>query len=266
MCLSAWAVCEFCLSRKFRVVYSFGFCYNKKECMVNIPDSMGNREGLSEMALIVIEGLDGSGKGTQSALLETYAQARGGVRKITFPDYDSPSSALVKMYLAGDFGTEAGAVNAYAASMFYAVDRFASFQTQWKEDYHAGKTIIADRYVTANMVYQLSKLPETEWEDFLFWLEDLEYGKLGLPRPDRVLYLDVPPHVSQQLLQSRYGGDLSKKDIHEKDLKYLLHCRECALFAAKKLNWKVLNCADENGLRSIEDIHNEIVHELEDLL
>ena len=218
------------------------------------------------MALIVIEGLDGSGKGTQSAMLEDYAQKHGGALKITFPDYESPSSALVKMYLAGDFGKEAGAVNAYAASCFYAVDRFASFQTKWKEAYLSGTTIIADRYVTANLVYQLSKLPENEWDDFIHWLEDFEYGKLGLPRPDKVLYLDVPPEVSQELLQKRYSGDLSKKDIHEKDLAFLLHCRECALYAAKKLNWTVLSCAKDNILRTIEDIHHEILFELEDLL
>lgn len=218
------------------------------------------------MALIVIEGLDGSGKGTQSAMLEEYAQKHGGALKITFPDYESPSSALVKMYLAGDFGKDAGAVNAYAASSFYAVDRFASFQTKWKEAYLSGTTIIADRYVTANLVYQLSKLPESEWDDFIHWLEDFEYGKLGLPRPDKVLYLDVPPEVSQELLQKRYSGDLSKKDIHEKDLAFLLHCRECALYAAKKLNWTVLSCAKDNILRTIEDIHHEILFELEDLL
>ena len=218
------------------------------------------------MALIVIEGLDGSGKGTQSAMLEEYLKTYKDVHKITFPDYASPSSSLVKMYLAGDFGTEPGAVNAYAASTFYAVDRFASYQTQWKADYAAGKAIIADRYVTANLVYQLSKLPEEEWESFTRWLEDLEYDKLGLPRPDRVLYLDVPPHVSQQLLKKRYAGDVSKKDIHEKDLAYLLHCRECALYAAKKLGWKVLNCAEGDTLRSVEDIHLEIRRELEDLL
>ena len=208
------------------------------------------------MALIVIEGLDGSGKGTQSAKLAAYAEEHGGARKITFPDYDSPSSALVKMYLAGDFGTDAGSVNAYAASTFYAVDRFASYQMQWKADYLAGKTIIADRYVTANIVYQLSKLPETEWDSFIHWLEDLEYGKLGLPRPDRVLYLDVPPEVSQKLLQNRYQGDLTKKDIHEKDLAYLLHCRECALFAAEKLGWKYTTELDDGIRLAYEDFLN----------
>lgn len=218
------------------------------------------------MALVVIEGLDGSGKGTQSAMLEEYALKHGGACKITFPDYESPSSALVKMYLAGDFGKEAGSVNAYAASSFYAVDRFASYQTKWKEAYLSGTTIIADRYVTANMVYQLSKLPENEWDSFIQWLEDFEYEKLGLPRPDRVLYLDVPPEVSQELLKKRYAGDLTKKDIHEKDLAFLLHCRDCALYAAKKLNWTVLSCAKDNNLRTIEDIHHEILTELEGLL
>lgn len=218
------------------------------------------------MALIVIEGLDGSGKGTQSALLAQYAEQHGGARKITFPDYDSPSSALVKMYLAGDFGTDAEAVNAYAASAFYAVDRFASYQTKWKADYLAGKTVIADRYVTANIVYQLSKLPKSDWDAYIQWLEDLEYRKFGLPRPDRVLYLDVPPDVSQLLLQKRYEGDLTKKDIHEKDLAFLLHCRDCALYAAQKLGWTILNCAKGQTLRTIEDIHHEILSELEDLL
>lgn len=218
------------------------------------------------MALIVIEGLDGSGKGTQSELLAEYAQSHGGVKKITFPDYDSPSSSLVKMYLAGEFGTDASSVNAYAASAFYAVDRFASYQTKWKSEYLAGKTIIADRYVTANIVYQLSKLPKTEWNAYIHWLEDFEYCKLGLPRPDRVLYLDVPPKVSQILLKKRYDGDISKKDIHEKNLAFLMHCRECALYAANKLGWTVLNCAEGESLRTIEDIHTEILSELEGLL
>ena len=218
------------------------------------------------MALVVIEGLDGSGKGTQAERLYRYAAGCDGARKITFPDYDSPSSSLVKMYLAGEFGSDAEAVNAYAASAFYAVDRFASFQTKWKADYLAGSTIIADRYVTSNIVYQLSKLPPAEWDGYMSWLEDFEYGKLGLPRPDRVLYLDVPPEVSQELLKKRYQGDVTKKDIHEKDFAFLLHCRDCALYAADKLNWSILNCAAGKTLRSIEDIHQEILTKLEDLL
>lgn len=218
------------------------------------------------MALIVIEGLDGSGKATQAGRLLAYAEKRGGAHKITFPDYDSPSSSLVKMYLAGAFGSDAEAVNAYAASAFYAVDRFASFQIKWKSDYQAGKAIIADRYVTSNIVYQLSKLPRAEWDGYMAWLEDFEYVKLGLPRPDRVLYLDVPPEISQALMLKRYVGDASKKDIHERDFDYLRHCRDCALYAARKLGWTVLNCAANGALRTEEDIHNEILLKLEDLL
>ena len=123
------------------------------------------------MALIVIEGLDGSGKGTQAKLLYDYALSRGCARQVTFPDYDSPSSSLVKMYLKGDFGKEAGDVNAYAASAFYAVDRFASYRMKWKDDYASGVPIISDRYVTSNIVYQLSKLPKTEWKAFVSWLQ-----------------------------------------------------------------------------------------------
>ena len=159
------------------------------------------------MALIVIEGLDGSGKGTQAKLLYDYALSRGRARQVTFPDYDSPSSSLVKMYLKGDFGKEAGDVNAYAASAFYAVDRFASYRMKWKDDYASGVPIISDRYVTSNIVYQLSKLPKTEWKAFVSWLEDLEYEKFGLPRPDRVIYLDMPPKISQRLLTERYAGE-----------------------------------------------------------
>ena len=218
------------------------------------------------MALIVIEGLDGSGKGTQAKLLYDYALSRGRARQVTFPDYDSPSSSLVKMYLKGDFGKEAGDVNAYAASAFYAVDRFASYRMKWKDDYASGVPIISDRYVTSNIVYQLSKLPKTEWKAFVSWLEDLEYEKFGLPRPDRVIYLDVPPAISQRLLTERYAGDTTKKDIHESDIHYLLHCRNCALYAAEHLNWTVLNCAEGDTLRSIEDIHHEIKEKLEDLL
>ena len=116
------------------------------------------------------------------------------------------------------------------------------------------------------IVYQLSKLPKTEWKAFVSWLEDLEYEKFGLPRPDRVIYLDVPPKISQRLLTERYAGDTTKKDIHESDIHYLLHCRDCALYAAEHLNWTVLNCAEGDTLRSIEDIHHEIKEKLEDLL
>ena len=211
------------------------------------------------MSLIVMEGLDGSGKGTQTAMLAQHLRKCGvPVRTITFPNYDSPSSALVKMYLSGEFGKDADSVNAYAASSFYAVDRFASFRMDWQKDYEAGTLILADRYVTSNMVFQMGKLPREEWESFAHWLDDFEYGKLGLPRPDAVLYCDMPIEISQKLLSARYQGDEGKKDIHEKDLAFLKHCRDGAMAACSWVGWQQIHCAQGDQPRSVEDIHAEI--------
>ena len=116
------------------------------------------------MSLIVLEGLDGSGKTTQLPLLEALLAQKGPVKTISFPDYRSPSSALVKMYLAGAFGSAPGDVNPYAAGAFYAVDRYASYQTSWRREYEAGVTILAARYVTSNQIYQMEKLPPCQWE------------------------------------------------------------------------------------------------------
>ncbi len=190
------------------------------------------------MPLIVIEGLDGSGKATNAALLEGYLKEKGKtVKKITFPVYESDSSAPVRMYLSGQFGKKPGDVNAYAASALYAVDRFASYRTDWKSDLDAGAWVIADRYTTSNAVHQASKLEGRERDGYLEWLYDFEFDKMGLPRPDAVIYLDVPPAVSQKLIEGRYAGDNSKKDIHEQDVEYLEHCRSAALYAADKLGW-----------------------------
>ncbi len=208
--------------------------------------------------LIVLEGLDGSGKATQTAMLCDSLLKRGvTMRHISFPDYDEPSSALVKMYLGGEFGKNPNAVNAYAASSFYAVDRFASYAKFWGADYQNGTVIVADRYTTSNLVYQLSKLPKMEWDSFIDWVQDYEYNKLGLPKPDVTLYLDMPPLVSQKLLNQRYHGDTNKKDIHESNLNYLAVCRESAAYAANKLGWQVINCADGDHPKSIEQIHRE---------
>lgn len=212
------------------------------------------------MSLIVLEGLDGSGKGTQTQLLYEALSARpGGVRKVTFPDYASPSSALVKMYLAGEFGTEPGDVNAYAASAFYAVDRYASFRKDWKADYDRGIPVLADRYTTSNLIYQLSKLPRSAWEEYLAWAEDFEYEKLELPRPDRVIYLDMPVEVSQKLLMGRYHGDSGKKDIHENHLEFLRECGECARYAARRLSWSVISCAEGGEPLPVEDIRQRVL-------
>lgn len=208
--------------------------------------------------LIVIEGLDGSGKATQAQFLFEKLLERGlPVRKVSFPNYDSPSSALVKMYLSGEFGTHPDDVNAYAASAFYAVDRFASFKKDWEKHYRSG-LIIADRYTTSNAVHQCSKLKQSEWDSYLHWLFDFEYRLLGIPEPDLVLYLRVDPELSQHLLEERYEGR-DKRDIHEKDLSYLAHCRAAADYCAKKLGWKTIECTENGRMRSAEDIDAEIM-------
>lgn len=210
--------------------------------------------------IIVIEGLDGSGKGTQSNILfDTLCERGYKVKKITFPDYDSPTSSLVKMYLCGELGDSPDAVNAYAASTFYAVDRVASFIKTWKKDYEECDYIIADRYVTSNIIYQMTKVNEDEREEYIEWCEDFEYNRLGVPRPDTVIYLDMPPEVSQKLMSGRYNGDESKKDIHEKNMDFLFKCRESALYALDKLNWIHLSCAKGDTPKSREEISQQIL-------
>lgn len=209
--------------------------------------------------LIVFEGLDGSGKATQTQLFYTFLQNKGlRVRHVSFPDYTSPSSALVKLYLSGAFGSDPQKVNPYAAASFYTVDRFASYQQVWKADYESGAYILADRYTTSNLVYQLPKLPRTQWDAFIEWLLDFEYQKCELPRPDMTLYLDTPPKVSQKLLENRYAGDTSQEDIHEKDTAFQAACREAALYAAKQLHWTIVPCMGKNRLRSPDAIHADI--------
>ena len=211
--------------------------------------------------LIVIEGLDGSGKSTQLELLNENLIKKGiDTRSVSFPNYDSPSSTLVKMYLGGDFGKNPNDVNAFAASVFYTVDRYASFKTDWGEYYNNGGTIISGRYTTSNAVHQASKLPVTQWEAFLSWLYDFEYNKIGIPKPDKVIFLDMPIEVSQKLLSKRYNGDENKKDIHESDTEYLNKCRKAALFTAKYSNWEIIPCAKNGEARSIEDIANDVLN------
>lgn len=205
------------------------------------------------MPLIVIEGLDGSGKATNANALRDKLTSLGkDVVKITFPDYESDSSALVKMYLAGKFGDNPDDVNAYAASAFYAVDRFASFKSVWKDAYERGAWIIADRYTTSNAVHQASKLDGQERDSYLDWLYDFEFNKMGLPKPDTVIYLDVDPEVSQKLMSGRYNGDESKKDIHEKDTNYLEKSRSAALYAASRLGWRVCRLCENGEMLSKE--------------
>lgn len=210
--------------------------------------------------LVVLDGLDGSGKSTQLVRLQEYfTQNHIDYRQISFPDYEQPSSALVSMYLRGEFGEAADSVNAYAASSFYAVDRYASYKKFWEEDYKAGRLILAARYTTSNAIHQMGKLSREEWDAYLNWLQEYEYGLLGLPRPDRVIFLDMPLDISQRLLSTRYEGDEAKKDIHERDIRYLRTCRESALYAAEKMGWDVVSCGENGQPLPIDTISERLV-------
>jgi dTMP kinase len=209
--------------------------------------------------LVVLEGLDGSGKSTQLALLRAWLAAQGlPPVMIKAPDYEDESSVLVRQYLGGRFGSRPEDVGAYAASAFYAVDRYASFRTKWSEDYRAGRIILADRYTTSNAYHQAAKLPAAQWPGFFDWLEDFEYGKLGIPRPDLVLFLDMPPQLSWALVARRYEGNEQRRDIHEADRTYLLACRETALAAAAALGWEVVPCVRGTNPLTPEEIHEDI--------
>lgn len=212
--------------------------------------------------LYVIEGVDGSGKATQAELLYQALLAEGKpVRKVSFPDYDSPSSSLIKMYLNGEFGTDPQSVNAFATSVFFAVDRFASFRKDWQEFYQNGGIIIADRYVTSNLVHQAGKITDAaEKEYYIQWLSDLEYNIFGLPKPDCVIFLDMPPAYSLKLRQQ--GGELKQgltADIHEADQTYLQNAYQNAIGIAKHQAWHTISCVADDKIRTIEEIHAEIV-------
>lgn len=209
--------------------------------------------------LIVIEGTDGSGKSTQFQKLTEHLRADAKeFRTLVFPRYTQPSSALIRMYLAGEFGANPTDVNAYAASAFYAVDRYASYKQDWGNWYENGGLIVSDRYTTSNAVHQASKEPTENQTEFLKWLYEFEYDKLGLPRPDLVIYLDVPTAFTEKLMRHREQQTNTKADIHEQDLSYLATCRETGRAAAEYYGWNVIDCVRNGQMRSIEDIHNQI--------
>lgn len=217
--------------------------------------------------LIVIEGTDGSGKSTQFQLLTRRLSREGReFRQIVFPQYSEPSSALIRMYLGGEFGSRPGDVNAYAASAFYAVDRYASFKKVWGEYYNGGGLVISDRYTTSNAVHQAGKEPEDSRQSFLKWLYEFEYDHLGLPRPDLTLYLDVPTDCTEKLLRAREQDTHTQADIHEQDTAYLATCRRIGAFAADYYGWTVISCVRDGKMRSMEDIHEEIYRHVRNCL
>ncbi len=206
--------------------------------------------------LIVIEGTDGSGKSTQARLAcEALTQQGVDFKRLTFPRYQDESSTLVRMYLRGDFGTHPEDVNPYAASTFYAADRYASFKSDWQRDWEQGRVIFCDRYTTSNAVHQSSKLPEAQLLPFTQWLFDYEYRLLELPEPTCVIFLDMPPQVSFQMLEKRQG---ETGDIHELDHEYLIRCHNRALAVCRRYGWHRVSCVEQGRLRPAEDIHREV--------
>ena len=217
--------------------------------------------------LIVFEGTDGSGKATQSRLLCEHLR-RDGVylKNITFPRYGKPSAAMVQEYLDGNLGKTAGDVNAYAASMFYAMDRYASYKQDWGNFYEAGGLIIADRYTTSNAVHQASKLPEGERKAYLDWLFHTEYQLLGLPAPDLVGYLDMPTEITERMMRKREADTNTHADIHEQDAAYLRACRENARSIVRQCGWTHILCAQGDQPRTPEDIHAQVYGLVQKLL
>ena len=209
--------------------------------------------------LIVFEGTDGSGKATQTKLLVQALERQGlAVRQLTFPRYDQDSSMLVRMYLGGAFGADPSAVNPYAASTFYAVDRYASYVQDWGRWYEAGGLVVTDRYTTSNAVHQAGKLPDGECQSYLRWLFHFEYDLMGLPRPDLVIYLDLPAELSAALRRQREQSTGATADIHEADAAYLRRCRENALRVVDFDGWRRIDCSREGDLRTPEDIHRQV--------
>lgn len=218
--------------------------------------------------LIVIEGVDSSGKETQTNLLYEYYINRGEqIKKISFPDYESDFCMPVKRYLAGDLGSDPEDVNAYAASSFYAIDRYASYKRDWGNFYHNGGTVLCDRYVTSNIVHQAMKLKGDKTE-FIKWLTDFEYDKMGLPIPDAVIFLDMPTEYARILMANRKNkitGE-EEKDIHEKNASYLQEAYDNAVAIAKELGWHRISCVKDGKIKEISEIHEEITTFLEEKL
>ena len=217
--------------------------------------------------LIVLEGTDGSGKATQTAKLLERLLAEGiSCRTVEFPRYDEESSALIRMYLGGAFGNKPSDVNAYAATTFFAVDRYASFKQDWGGFYEEGGLVLADRYTTSNAVHQGGKLPPGERSEYFRWLFDFEYRLMGLPSPDLVIYLDVPVEQTEENMHRREAETHTSADIHEKDRDYLRQCRTAAIDAAEQFGWKRIPCTRDGIMRPVEEIHNDVYTAVKEIL
>ena len=209
--------------------------------------------------LIVFEGIDGSGKSTQFELMCTRLSDEDRLfKRLVFPRYDEPSSALIKMYLSGEFGKNPDSVNAYAASSFYAVDRYASFIQDWREHYQAGGLVLTDRYTTSNALHQGAKMADRQRESFFKWLYEYEFDLIGLPVPDLVIYMDIDADFAEKRIWHRQTETGAEADIHEKDVAYLRNCAKSGKHAAAQLGWHRINCVRNGIERSKDDLHSEI--------
>lgn len=220
--------------------------------------------------LIVIEGVDSSGKQTQTKNLYNELKNRGyDVMTVAFPNYKSKSSELVKMYLGGEFGDDPNAVNPYTASAFFAVDRVASYKLEWQNELNSDKIIIADRYTTSNMIHQASKIDDIDEKNkFLDWVYDFEYNKLGLPEPDAVIFLDMPVKYAKILMASRPNkiDNTMVLDIHEGNEEYLNHSYNNAVHVCEKYDWLRIKCVDGERIKSIDEIAGEIIEKIEKMI
>lgn len=216
--------------------------------------------------LFVIDGTDGSGKQTQFVKLQERLTSEGiEYKTVSFPNYDSPSSSLVKMYLSGEFGKNAKEISPYIASTFYAADRYATYQINFKKYYEEGGILLADRYTTANMVHQAGKISDKkEREKFLKWLWDFEFNLYGLPIPTEVFFLNMPVEKSIELMKERENKftHSDKKDIHESDKNHLIDAYNAACDVSKDYSWFEIKCVKDNKIKTIEDIHEEIYKEI----
>lgn len=223
--------------------------------------------------IIVIEGTDSSGKETQTNLLFERLNEDIGkemkVKKISFPNYESPACAPVKMYLAGEFGEDPIKINPYPISTMYAIDRYASFKQDWEKFYNESGIIVTDRYTTSNMVHQASKIENYDEKlEYLNWLEDLEYEKIRIPRPDVVIFLNMPTEFAIQLMEMRKNkitGEM-KKDIHEKNHDYLKKSHDNACEVAKLQNWVEVMCVEGDRIKTIEEIGAEVYNIVKNII
>lgn len=220
--------------------------------------------------IFVIEGTDGSGKQTQfRKLQQRFDEENIKYRVVSFPNYDSPSSSLVKMYLSGEFGENPKDVSPYIASTFYAADRYATFKKYFEDYYNQGGIILADRYTTANMVHQAGKIEDKEErKKFLDWLCDFEFNLYGLPKPTKTIFLNMPPEDALHLIENRANKftHQTQKDIHERDKSHIIDSYNAACDVVDEYDWHEIKCIKDNKIRTIQDIHEEIFQEIKKYL